>query len=69
MVLFSLSEQSTWKADEFVRLLAETYNIYLDERGDGTFRAVTHYWAGADEVDLLVKSIEEILTMSRVSVG
>ncbi len=69
MVLFSLSEQSNWKADEFVRLLAETYNIYLDERGDGTFRAVTHYWAGADEVDLLVKSIEEILTMSRVSVG
>ena len=61
MVFFGLDEAVSLTPGDFIEKLREKANIWLGGLDDRRFRAVTHYWIGAKEVDLFVETVGEIL--------
>ncbi len=61
MVFFSLSEELGIMADEVATALRQQANIWLDKIGPQSFRAVTHYWVGSDEVARFLEMLGAII--------
>ena len=62
IVFFHLDEQASVAKEEVVRFLREEGNIWIEAYGAGEFRAVTHYWIGAREVELFLELLRQILS-------
>jgi threonine aldolase len=62
MVFFSLDEDLPLTAEEVAHALRQKANIWLGPTGSRSFRAVTHYWIGPDEVTLFLDTLRRILT-------
>lgn len=67
IVFFSLEENTPIDKDYVVRRLREEGNIWIDGYGNRNFRAVTHYWIGTEEVDLLLDLLQTILTQEKIA--
>ena len=65
IVFFELSPDIPYGAQEVVDELWRFHNIRFDIAGHRRFRALTHYWVGEQEVDLLIDAL--IKTLSRLS--
>jgi threonine aldolase len=61
MVFFSLSESLSLTAEEVATALRREANIWLGPTGPRSFRAVTHYWIGSGDVDLLLDTLSRLL--------
>ena len=61
LVFFSLSEHVSLSAAEVGRQMQEKTNIWAGAMGGKSFRAVMHYWIGADEVQLYLDTLRPIL--------
>ncbi len=61
MVFFSLSEALPITPDAFLAALRATANIWLSSVGGRSFRAVTHYWIGEEEVELFLQTVETVI--------
>ncbi|KAA3663975.1 MAG: low-specificity L-threonine aldolase [Chloroflexi bacterium] len=61
MVFFELDESLSLTTREVVSQLRERANIWLGPVGSLQFRAVTHYWIGKPEVDLLLETLQAII--------
>ena len=60
LVFFELAEEIPLTRQEVVQQLRERANLLVggyDER----FRAVTHYWTGKREIDILLETMRDIL--------
>lgn len=62
MVFFELDETVPLSAQEVVEELKARSGILLGTAGHRRFRAVTHYWVRAAEVDQLVEALAPIIT-------
>lgn len=62
MVFFSLSEDVSLTAAEVAATLRQQANVWVGPTGPHSFRAVTHYWIGPDEVNLFLDTLRHILT-------
>ncbi len=65
ILFFELSPDILSDAQEVVDDLWRIHNIRLDVAGHRRFRALTHYWVGEQEVDLLIDAL--IKAISRLS--
>ncbi len=61
MVFFELDESLRVTTREVVAQLRERANIWLGPVGSRRFRAVTHYWIGSEEVELLLGTLQAII--------
>ncbi len=61
MVFFELDESLRVTTREVVAQLRERANIWLGPVGSRRFRAVTHYWIGSNEVELLLETLQAII--------
>lgn len=61
MVFFSLSEDVSLTAAEVVATLRQQANVWVGPTGPRSFRAVTHYWIGPNEVNLFLDTLRHIL--------
>ncbi|MCB8942641.1 MAG: low-specificity L-threonine aldolase [Ardenticatenaceae bacterium] len=64
MVYFNPSADSPFTVDEITQMLRDKANIWVGRRYTNHFRAVTHYWIGEAEVNLLVKTLREIMVIT-----
>jgi threonine aldolase len=60
MVFFSLADNVSATVKQVIDQLQERANIWLGG-SHGGFRAVTHYWIGAKEIELFLETLAEIL--------
>ncbi len=68
IVFFRLDEAQTGVTkEEVVRRLRAEGNVWIDAYGAGQFRAMTHYWIGPREVDLLLELLREALLTTNVA--
>lgn len=61
MVFFELDDSLPLTAQDITTALQQRANIWLGSSGPRGFRAVTHYWIGRDEVELLLSTLSEIM--------
>jgi threonine aldolase len=61
MVFFELEDGLPLAAEEVTANLRQRANIWLGATGSRSFRAVTHYWIGRREVEMLLDSLTEII--------
>jgi threonine aldolase len=61
MVFFSLSDDIPFSADEVAAGMRQAANVWVGTGGSRTFRAVTHYWLGAREVEIFLDALRSIL--------
>ncbi len=61
MVFFALDEVVPLTADQYMAELRQRANIWLGDIGPRHFRAVTHYWIGAAEIELFLETTRAIL--------
>ncbi|MFO7538628.1 MAG: low-specificity L-threonine aldolase [Chloroflexota bacterium] len=61
MVFFSLSEELPLTTEAVVTALRQEANIWLGPTGPRSFRAVTHYWIGPDEVALFLDTLRHLI--------
>lgn len=61
MMFFTLDESVRVTPAQFVQQLRDEANIWLSGGYSRSFRAVTHYWIQAADVDLFVKTARAIL--------
>lgn len=61
MVFFSLSEELPLTSEAVVTTLRQEANIWLGPTGPRSFRAVTHYWIGPDEVALFLDTLRHLI--------
>jgi threonine aldolase len=61
MVFFDIDKSLPVTTREVVDQLRERANIWLGPVGSRRFRAVTHYWIGSKEVELLLETLKAIL--------
>ncbi|RMG94734.1 MAG: low-specificity L-threonine aldolase [Chloroflexi bacterium] len=61
IIFFELAAEVPMTADEVVNTLRQKANIWLSATNSRQFRAVTHYWVGQPEVNLLLETLAEIL--------
>ena len=61
IVFFRLEEGVPVTAGEVADRLKVEANIWIGPRGARSFRAVTHYWVGREEVDLLLDALRTLL--------
>jgi len=54
IVFFDLSDEVPYSAEKVVARLRDEGKVLLGVSGERTFRAVTHYWVGTAEVDILL---------------
>jgi threonine aldolase len=62
IVFFQLEEGMPLSAEDVAAALRQHANIWLGAFGRHHFRAVTHYWIGRREVEMLLDSLREIMT-------
>lgn len=67
IVFFKLGENAPFGSDYVVRRLREGANIWIGGNGARGFRAVTHYWIGSEEVDLLLEHLRSILSEEAIA--
>ncbi|NLF66242.1 MAG: low-specificity L-threonine aldolase [Chloroflexi bacterium] len=60
MVFFELGDEVALNAADVIDRLAAD-NIWVGDQGPRSFRAVTHYWIGPDEVALFVERLRAVL--------
>ncbi len=65
IVFFQLEDSIRASADEIARELAEDTGIRIGASGPRLFRALTHYWVGAREVDLLLNGLRLVMATRR----
>jgi threonine aldolase len=65
IVFFHLDESVQLTAEEVVDALRSMANIWLGRSGHDGFRAVTHYWVGAEEVALFLETLRALLRPHR----
>jgi threonine aldolase len=61
IVFFRLSQDVPITAKEVAQQLRERANVWLGAWDPRDFRAVTHYWVGPQEVDILLSTLQSIL--------
>ncbi|HFQ92605.1 MAG TPA: low-specificity L-threonine aldolase [Anaerolineae bacterium] len=61
MVFFSLSDELPITPDAFLDDLRTEANIWLGSTGGRSFRAVTHYWIGEEEVELFLQTARSVI--------
>jgi threonine aldolase len=61
LVFFHISEHVALTAAEVDQQMQEKANIWAGAMGGKSFRAVTHYWIGVDEVQLYLDTLRPIL--------
>jgi threonine aldolase len=61
MMFFTLDEAVRVTPAQFVQQLRDEANIWLSGGYSRSFRAVTHYWIQAADVDLFIKTARAIL--------
>jgi threonine aldolase len=61
LVFFELEDGLPLSAKEVTTNLQQRANIWLGATGPRSFRAVTHYWIGRREVEMLLESLSEII--------
>ncbi len=61
MVFFELAEDVSLDTREFIDELRKRANIWIGAIGSRRFRAVTHYWVSQADVDLFIKTVQDIL--------
>lgn len=57
IVFFELEKDVPCSAEEVATHLRQNGNVLLGVTGELGFRAVTHYWVGSDEVDILLSQM------------
>jgi threonine aldolase len=62
IVFFQLDDRVSLSAAEIAAALRQRDNIWLSALGQRGFRAVTHYWVGQKEVEMLLDSVREIIS-------
>ena len=67
IIFFRLADDVPIGKEYVVRRLREEGNIWIDAHGRRDFRAVTHYWIGRQEVDLLVDLLSTILSEESIA--
>lgn len=67
IVFFELDESVPYDSDDVVRRLQDEGNIWLGGHGARSFRAVTHYWIGMEEVELLLDLLRSILSQEDIA--
>jgi threonine aldolase len=58
IVFFELSDDVPWTAVEIARKLRDDGRVLISVNGARGFRAVTHYWVGSNEVELLLGQLQ-----------
>jgi len=61
IVFFDLDPRLIVDADHLVKTLRDRYGIWLGVDGATRIRAVTHYWVGDAEVNLLLNKLRELV--------
>ena len=61
LVFFGLDETHPLSTDDVAKQLREQANIWIGSYGSAGFRAVTHYWVGSAEIELLLSHLRKIL--------
>ena len=61
IVFFELSDDVPWAADEIASKLKEEARVFVSVTGARAFRAVTHYWVGSNEVEILLGQLQTAL--------
>jgi threonine aldolase len=61
IVFFDLSDDVPHSAEKVVARLRDEGKVLLGVSGERTFRAVTHYWVGAAEVDILLSRLPKAM--------
>ncbi len=61
IVFFSLADDVTATPQEITKRMREKANVWLGTRGSRGFRAVTHYWISASDVDVFLDVLEDSL--------
>jgi threonine aldolase len=61
ILFFSLSQDVPLTAKEVAHQLRTRANLWIGATDPRNFRAVTHYWVGPKEVDILLSNLESIL--------
>jgi threonine aldolase len=61
IVFFSLGQDVPITAQEVAQQLRARANVWLGAWDPCDFRAVTHYWVGPQEVDVLLSTLQSIL--------
>ncbi len=61
LVFFKISDEVSLSAEEVAQEMQEKANIWAGATGGKSFRAVTHYWIGADEIQLYLDTLRPIL--------
>lgn len=64
MVFFSLDEDSSLSTQQLITEMREAANIWLGSYGSNKFRAVTHYWIGAEEVERFLYALRKIMSQT-----
>ncbi len=61
IVFFRLKDDVPVTANEIADHLRARHNVWIGANGTRTFRAVTHYWIGRQEIDLLLNTLRTLL--------
>ena len=61
LVFFRLAEEVSLSADDVAQKMQEKANVWAGATGAKSFRAVTHYWIGAAEIQLYLETLQSIL--------
>jgi threonine aldolase len=61
MVFFQLDDSLPLTAKDVTAALRQRANIWLGTIGPRSFRAVTHYWIGRREVEMLLSTLSQII--------
>lgn len=61
LVFFKIAEYVNITAEEVAQKMQERANIWAGDTGPKSFRAVTHYWIGEDEVQLYLDTLRPIM--------
>lgn len=67
IVFFRLTGEANVSKEEIVHFLRREGNIWIDAYGVGEFRAVTHYWIAAAEVDLFLELLQAVLAQDKLA--
>ena len=61
MVFFGLRDDVLMDASDVAHQLSQQHNVWIGARSARAFRAVTHYWVGREEIDLLISGLRNLL--------
>lgn len=61
IVFFRLEPHVSYTSQEVVEHLSNKANVLIGGRGARGFRAVTHYWVGPEEVNVLLSALDDLL--------